>query len=72
MMAAEQRLRHRHAFVDFRTGVMRAVEQAVERRVEGVLQRGVAIVEHAGQQAHRSVHHGQGGQFAARQHEIAQ
>jgi hypothetical protein len=65
VMAGQQLRRHSVAFVDFGAGVVGAVEQAGQGGIERVLHRRFIVVENAGQQAHRGIDDGHGGQLTA-------
>lgn len=51
---------------------MRAIEQAVERRIEAVLLETAFVIEHAGLQPRDGIQQGHGSDLAARQYEVAQ
>ena len=72
-MVARQHLRwHVLAPPGFGPGVIRTVEQAVDRRVEAVKLVAALVVEHAGLQAGDRVDQGHGGDFATREHKVTQ
>lgn len=72
MVARQQHGRHALALPDFGAGVVRAIEQAAYAGVEAVLNMALRVAEHTGLQAGDGVQQGKGGNFAAREHKIAQ
>ena len=72
MVARHQRGRHGFATPLFWPGVMGAIEQAVQRRVEAVLRVAGVVAQHTRLQARHGVEQGHGGDFTTRQHKITQ